>query len=96
MAALSEIEDPELPLSIVDLGLVYDARLEGSRAEVTITLTSLGCPAQELLMAAIRSRLRELPGVDEVAVKLVWSPPWTKAKLTDDGRLQLRSLGIAV
>lgn len=96
MAALAEVEDPEIPLSVVDLGLIYGLVVNGPTVTVTMTLTSLGCPAERLLKELITQGLGEVPGVEKVVVDVVWSPPWTKANVTENGRFQLQTLGIAV
>lgn len=97
--ALREVEDPELGISVVDMGLIVDARRDGSdssTARVTITYTAMGCPATELIEGDIRARLRRAPGVQDVVIEVVWEPVWTKARLTNDGRDALALLGVAV
>ena len=94
--ALRDVTDPELPISIVDLGLVYDVTVEDGHASVDMTLTAMGCPAAQLMTEEVAERLRELDGVDSVDVEIVWDPVWTKDKMTDEGKMQLQSLGIAV
>jgi len=101
--ALREVEDPELGISVVDMGLIVDARRDGSdgaangaTARVAITYTAMGCPATELIEGEIRARLRRVPGIHEVALEVVWEPVWTKARLTEDGRDALTLLGVAV
>jgi metal-sulfur cluster biosynthetic enzyme len=94
--ALRAVEDPEMGISIVDLGLVISAERAGSRVAVRITYTAMGCPATELIEGDIAARLRTLPGVEDVAVEVVWNPIWTKARLTEDARDALRALGVAV
>ena len=103
--ALREVEDPELGISVVDMGLIVDARRDGPNgsdgsdgptAHVAITYTAMGCPATELIEGDIRARLRRVPGIYEVALEVVWEPVWTKARLTEDGRDALALLGVAV
>lgn len=100
--ALREVEDPELGISVVDMGLIVDACREGptvsggATARVAITYTAMGCPATELIEGDIRARLRRVPGIHEVALEVVWEPVWTKARLTEDGRDALALLGVAV
>ncbi len=90
MAALRGVSDPELGISIVDLGLIYDVRLGDGRVDVEITLTSPGCPMSRLIASDAEEAIRQaLPGVD-VAVRVVWDPPWTADRLSADAR---RSLG---
>ena len=87
------MEDPELGISVVDMGLIVDARRDGSdgaangaTARVAITYTAMGCPATELIEGDIRARLRRVPGIYEVAREVVWEPVWTKARLTAEAR----------
>jgi len=73
---LRPIEDPEIQMSLVELGLVYDIRIDGSRVDVDMTLTSPSCPAAPYILDQIRKRLLEHEGVKEAAVKIVWEPKW--------------------
>ena len=84
--ALRPIHDPELMVSIVDLGLVYDAVVsdDGKKVEVSMTLTSPGCPIGPELMAAVDHTARLVPGIEEVQVRLVWEPPWDPTKMASD------------
>jgi metal-sulfur cluster biosynthetic enzyme len=95
-AALARVQDPELPLGIVDLGLVYDVRIALPRVEVDLTHTALGCPAIEMMREDVTTALLALPGVADVDVRTVWDPPWTKARLTAKGRVLLTSFGIGL
>jgi phenylacetate-CoA oxygenase PaaJ subunit len=95
-AALAEIEDPEMPVNLVDLGLVYGVRVEGGRVAIDLTFTAMGCPATDFILEDIQDRVGALPGVDEVDVNVVWDPPWTAARLTQAGRDALESWGLAV
>jgi metal-sulfur cluster biosynthetic enzyme len=79
--ALRRVKDPELNLNIVDLGLVYDFRAEGSKAVIDMSLTSPGCPSGPEIMKDAEDALRTVPGVTDVAVNLVWSPPWSPEKI---------------
>lgn len=96
LEALRDVEDPELPVSIVDLGLVVDLTLTGRRVVVKITFTAMGCPGMEMIIDDVRERLLREPGVDRVEVEVVWDPIWTKDRLTDEGRAALRECGISV
>jgi FeS assembly SUF system protein len=90
IAALRTIFDPEIPINIYDLGLIYDLNLdEQGKVAIRMTLTAPGCPVAETFPGTVASRLGEVPGVADVGVELVWDPPWTIDKLTDDVRLQL-------
>lgn len=95
-AALSEIDDPEMPINIVDLGLIYGLREVGGKVAVDLTFTAMGCPASEFIVGDIRERLLAEPGVTDVEIQVVWDPPWTAARLTADGRLALESWGLSV
>ncbi len=96
--ALRHVEDPEIPVSVVGMGLIVSVayRAETRSAELQITYTSMGCPAMEFIEDDIRSALLADPDVDVVEIEVVWDPVWTKARLRDDARLKMRSLGIAV
>jgi metal-sulfur cluster biosynthetic enzyme len=95
-SALAEIDDPEMPVNLVDLGLIYGVTVDGGRVHVSLTFTAMGCPASDMIMADIRARLLAEPGIDEVHLDVVWDPPWTSARLTADGRDALRSWGLSV
>ena len=79
--ALRRVKDPELNLNIVDLGLVYDIRVEGTAVDVDMSLTSPGCPSGPEIMGEADKQLRTLPGVEDVRVNLVWSPYWTPERI---------------
>jgi metal-sulfur cluster biosynthetic enzyme len=87
--ALRVVEDPELGMDIVELGLLYDAEVDGSKVHVTYSLTSMGCPVGPLIEQQIRETVEAMPGVDEVEAELVWSPPWTPDKMSDDAKFIL-------
>jgi metal-sulfur cluster biosynthetic enzyme len=93
--ALKDVLDPELPTSLVDMGLIYDIESEGDLLRVTMTFTATACPCMSLIQMDIRDRLMEEEGVGEVAIEVVWDPPWTRAMLTDEGRATLRKYGVA-
>ena len=96
--ALRGVEDPEIPVSVVGMGLIVSlSYVEAARrADLQITYTSMGCPAMEFIQDDIRDALLADPDVDEVSIEVVWDPVWTKARLRDDARATMRSLGIAV
>jgi metal-sulfur cluster biosynthetic enzyme len=79
--ALRRVKDPELNLNIIDLGLVYDIRVEGRDVAVDMSLTSPGCPSGPEIMGDVERQLRAMPGVGEVAVNLVWSPMWSPERI---------------
>jgi metal-sulfur cluster biosynthetic enzyme len=95
-SALAEIDDPEMPVNLVDLGLIYGLTVDGGRVCVRLTFTAMGCPASEMIMGDIRERLLAEPGIEDVRLDLVWDPPWTSARLSDDGREALRAWGLSV
>ena len=94
--ALREVEDPELGISVVDMGLVVTAHQDGATASVQITYTAMGCPATGMIEDDARARLLALDGVDEVTIEVVWDPVWTAARLTSEGRDALLLLGVSV
>jgi metal-sulfur cluster biosynthetic enzyme len=79
--ALRRVKDPELNLNIVDLGLVYDIVVDGSTVRVDMSLTSPGCPSGPEIMGEAEQQIRTLPGVGDVQMNLVWSPPWTPERI---------------
>ena len=87
--ALHEVEDPELGMDIVELGLMYDVEVEGPKVKVIHSLTSMGCPAGPMIQEAIHDCAAALPGVAEVEVELVWDPPWTPDRMSDDAKFIL-------
>jgi metal-sulfur cluster biosynthetic enzyme len=87
--ALRQVEDPELGMDIVDLGLLYDVEVVGPHVKVTHSLTSMGCPVGPLIQEDINRVARELPGVEDVDVELTWDPPWTPDKMSDDAKFIL-------
>ncbi|MDQ7801699.1 MAG: iron-sulfur cluster assembly protein [Armatimonadota bacterium] len=88
--------DPEIPVNIWDLGLIYDIAQENGKVRIQMTLTALGCPIGPVLAEEIRWKVGQLPGVEEVEVDIVFSPPWTPERLTEEGRLALQSMGYPV
>ena len=94
--ALAEVRDPEMPISLVDLGVIYGVSERDGVVEVELTFTAMGCPASEFIVDDVRERLLMEPGVREVVVKVVWDPPWTAARLTEAGRDALEEWGLAV
>lgn len=94
MDVLRTINDPEIPLNVVDLGLIYDVRINDAFVEVDMTLTAVGCPAAVYFPSEVKSRLVALDGIDDAKVNIVWNPPWSIEKVTEEGKLFLESLGI--
>ena len=87
--ALRTVEDPELGMDIVDLGLLYDVEVQGPRVKVTHTLTSMGCPVGPMIQEDIHRVASELDGVEDIAVELTWDPPWTPERMSDDAKFIL-------
>jgi metal-sulfur cluster biosynthetic enzyme len=96
--ALRGVEDPEIPVSVVGMGLIVSLSYvaEERRADLQITYTTMGCPAMDFIQDDIRDALLCDPEVDVVNIEVVWDPIWTKARLRDDARSRMRELGIAV
>ena len=87
--ALRQVEDPELGMDIVDLGLMYDVEVEGPKVKVIYTLTSMGCPVGPMIDEQINEVTRQVPGVEEVETELTWDPPWSPEKMSDDAKFIL-------
>ena len=98
LEALKEVYDPEIPVSIVDLGLVYGVETtEEGDVHVRITLTAPGCPLSHMLVRMVEDAIRrEVRGVRNVRVEVVWDPPWTPERISERGRAILRALGFSV
>ena len=94
--ALREVPDPEMGISLVDMGLIVDLRQEGDVVYVTLTYTAMGCPGMNMIEEDIRAQLLALPSVRTVEIETVWEPVWTKARLTVEGRDALLLSGVAV
>jgi phenylacetate-CoA oxygenase PaaJ subunit len=92
--ALGGVTDPEYPLSIVDLGMVYGVRVQDGDVHVDLTFTSIGCPAIDMMVHDIREAVGALPAVVTVDVEVVWDPPWTKDRISDRGRRVLAMYGV--
>ncbi|WP_374407343.1 SUF system Fe-S cluster assembly protein [Pelagerythrobacter sp.] len=93
VAALKEIYDPEIPVNIYDLGLIYGVEVDGEGGVVvTMTLTTPHCPVAETMPGEVELRAASVPGVRDAEVNLVWDPPWGPEKMTDEARLELGML----
>ncbi len=91
--ALKSIYDPEIPVDIYELGLIYDVAVDGDGdAVVTMTLTTPNCPVAESMPAEVEMRVLAVPGIRDAEVKLVWDPPWDPSKMSDEARLELGML----
>jgi metal-sulfur cluster biosynthetic enzyme len=94
--ALKEVRDPELPISVVDMGLIYDiADAASGHLRVTMTFTATACPCMELMLMDVEDRLLEEEGVAGVTIDVVWDPPWNRSMITDEGRMTLKKYGVA-
>ena len=89
MEILRTVEDPELGMDIVELGLLYDVEVEGPAVKVIYTLTSMGCPAGQMIEEDIDRCVRELPGVDDVKPELTFEPPWSPERMSEDAKFIL-------
>jgi len=87
--ALREIYDPEIPVNIYDMGLIYKVQIEAGKAEIDMTLTTPGCPVAQSFPGMVESTIKKVPGIKEAKVLLVWDPPWTQENLSEEARLQL-------
>jgi metal-sulfur cluster biosynthetic enzyme len=86
LTVLKEVEDPEIGVNVVDLGLVYNVAVNDSSVNVEMTLTAPGCPMHETIARAAEMAIETLPDVKDAHVQMVWNPPWTPDRLTDEGR----------
>ncbi len=93
--ALDEVLDPEIPISLRELGLIYGLEVRGSVARVTLTYTATACPCMEFIREDITDRLEMESWIDAVDLVEVWDPPWTSDRITPVGRAKLRKLGVS-
>jgi metal-sulfur cluster biosynthetic enzyme len=87
--ALRVVEDPELGMDIVELGLLYDVEVEGPKVHVTFSLTSMGCPVGPMIEQQIVETVHDLPGVEQVEPELTWNPPWSPERMSEDAKFIL-------
>ena len=88
--ALKTVYDPEIPVNIYDLGLIYSLSVDGEgKAQIAMTLTAPSCPEAEALPGYVEAKLREIPGIEDVNVELVWDPPWAPSSMSDAAKLAL-------
>jgi metal-sulfur cluster biosynthetic enzyme len=94
--ALQDVEDPEIPVSVVGMGLIVSIAYRASEraVDLELTYTAMGCPAMDFIQDDIRERLLREPDVDEVGIEVVWDPVWTRSRIRDDARARMRALGI--
>ena len=91
---LREVLDPEIPISLVDLGLIYGAVMDGATARIDLTFTATACPCMEFIHEDIRDRLTQERWIAAVEIVDVWDPPWTTDRITSRGREILKTLGV--
>jgi metal-sulfur cluster biosynthetic enzyme len=89
LEALTRVYDPEIPVDIVNLGLVYDVAIEAGIARIKMTTTSPGCPVGDFLAAEVERALLKLPGVEAVGVEFVWAPPWSPEMMSPEAKKTL-------
>ena len=94
-AALYQVEDPEMPVSIVDLGLIYGLDVSDGEATVDMTLTYSGCPAREIILDEVEEAAESVDGIETASVRLVWSPDWSIDLVTEQGKEALRDFGMS-
>jgi metal-sulfur cluster biosynthetic enzyme len=92
--ALQDVEDPEIPVSVVNLGLIVAIEFADGVVDLKLTFTAMGCPAMDFIQDDIRARLLEEPEVDEVRIEVVWDPLWTRARIREEARAKMRELGV--
>jgi metal-sulfur cluster biosynthetic enzyme len=85
-AELKQVFDPEIPVNIVDLGLVYDVKVDGTTANITMTLTSQACPEAKTIPDVVKRRCATVQGIEDVQVDIVWEPMWTPQRISPEGR----------
>jgi metal-sulfur cluster biosynthetic enzyme len=93
--ALYEVMDPEFPVSVVDMGLIYGIKERNGEVEVTMTYTAVSCACMEWIEGDIRKRLLQEPGVTSVKIHVVWDPPWTAERLSEAAREKLKTWGVS-
>ncbi len=89
LESLKDCYDPEIPVNLVDLGLIYGITIVDDWVGVKMTLTSPGCPASTMISEQVKERVKKVPGVGDVDVRIVWQPEWTPARMTDEARNKL-------
>ena len=95
-AALDTVPDPHIPVSLVEMAMIYDVDIDAGDVTVTMTYPCMGCPAYEFIQDDVRGCLRVMEGVEDVTVNVTWDPVWSKDMLTDDARHELRDAGIGL
>ncbi|WP_227935170.1 metal-sulfur cluster assembly factor [Alkalihalobacillus deserti] len=93
--ALKEVMDPEFPISVVDMGLIYEITKKDNNLEVLMTYTSTGCACMQWIESDIKGRLLKEEEIDEVDIQVVWDPPWTVNNLSEEGKKKLKHWGVS-
>ncbi|MFM1654534.1 metal-sulfur cluster assembly factor [Brevibacillus sp. B_LB10_24] len=93
--ALKEVMDPEFPVSVVDMGLIYGIEEQDGVVTVTMTYTAVSCACMEWIEGDIRKRLLQEAGVEEVEINVVWDPPWTAERLSPEAREKMKTWGVS-
>jgi len=94
--ALRDVHDPEIPVNVYDLGLVYEIDIDGTAVDAEMTLTSPTCPIAGQMVTQAENAIEAVDGVEQATVELVWDPPWSPKMATDEGKMKLRSIGVSV
>jgi FeS assembly SUF system protein len=89
MKALKECYDPEIPVNVWDLGLIYDVKVDGEKVNVKMTLTAPGCPMHSYIAREVKEKLQSVNGVKEANVEVVWDPPWSPDRISPEAKVQL-------
>ncbi len=89
MDVLHNCYDPEIPINIVDLGLIYGVQVEGNNVHVKMTLTAQGCPAHGMISDQVKYQLSQIPGIGESNVEIVWDPPWDPSRMSTEAKQKL-------
>ncbi len=89
VGALKECYDPEIPVNVWDLGLIYDVSVDGDKVHIKMTLTAPGCPMHRYISEEVKNKIQTVNGVKEATVEVVWDPPWNPDKMSKEARAQL-------
>ena len=84
MKTLRECYDPEIGISLVDLGLIYDVKVDKDKVHIKMTLTTPGCPMHSFMVQDVREKVKQIKGVKDVQVELIWDPPWTPDRMSEE------------
>ena len=96
ITAIKTVQDPEIPVNLYDLGLIYDLDLDEEQGivAITMTLTTPNCPVAESMPGAVKAAVESVPGVEQASVELVWEPPWSRERMSEEARMTLDMMGI--